>query len=202
MSNPKFSIIIPSHNGIPHITKALESCVSQSFKDYELIVVCDACTDNTEKVAKAYGAKTVVVDYHRDGLSRNAGLNIATGEWILFLDDDDWWLHEFVLQQLDSVTKLDIKDDIIFFSIIYKDRGYYQQTADHYEKFVAGHCIKREFIGGTRFSDKEWGSDYEFFDRLLMKRPECVFWNMPMYYYNFNRSGSLTYRWLKGEIGK
>lgn len=198
---PKFSIIIPSHNGIPHITKALESCVTQSYKDYELIVVCDACDDNTENVAKAYGAKTINVCFYRDGLSRNAGLDIATGDWILFLDDDDWWLHEFVFQQLDAITEKQKDDDMIFFAIIYKGKGYYQQTPDHYEKFVAGHCIKRSFIGDTRFNDNTWGSDYDFFNQLLAKEPYCSFWNMPLYYYNWMREGSLTWRRVHETVG-
>ena len=201
MSNPLFSIIIPSHNGIPHITKALESCASQTFRDFELIVVCDACEDNTEKVAQAYGAKAVAVDVHRDGLARNAGIDIATGDWILFLDDDDWWLHEYVLQMLSDLLKDPNDYDIIFFSIIYKGRGYYQQTASHYEKFAAGHCIRRSFIGNTRFSSKQFGSDYDFFNGLLAKKPWCAFWSMPLYYYNHMRPGSLTHRWVHNEFG-
>ena len=202
MINPTFSIIIPSHNGIPHITKALESCKSQTYTDYELIVVADACDDNTEKVAQAYGAKTLAVDYHRDGLTRNAGLDIATGDYILFLDDDDWWLHEFVFMQIASLARKVPDNDIYFFSIIYKGRGYYMQTADHYERFVAGHLIRRSFIGDIRFNDKQFGSDYDFFDALIAKNPVCTFWNMPMYYYNHMRPGSLTYRWVKGEFNE
>ena len=57
----KFSIIIPAHNAGSTIGKTLESVRSQDFKDYEVIVVCDSCEDNTEEVAKSYGAITAVV---------------------------------------------------------------------------------------------------------------------------------------------
>ena len=86
----KFSIIIPAYNAADRIHKALESVKSQAFTDYELIVVCDRCTDNTQQIAESYGARTLAVNYGRDGLTRNAGINMAQGEWLLFMDDDDW----------------------------------------------------------------------------------------------------------------
>ena len=51
----KFSIIIPAHNSAGYIQNALDSVAEQTFTDYELIVVCDSCTDNTEEIAKEYG---------------------------------------------------------------------------------------------------------------------------------------------------
>ena len=97
----RFSVIIPAHNAAGHIRKALDSVRSQTFRDYELIVVCDSCTDGTQQIAREYGARTETVEYHADGMTRNRGLELAQGEWILFMDDDDWWLHEYVLEMLD-----------------------------------------------------------------------------------------------------
>ena len=68
----RFSVIIPAHNSEKFISKALDSIKNQSCRDFELIVVCDRCTDNTKAIAESYGAKTLEVDYGRDGLSRNA----------------------------------------------------------------------------------------------------------------------------------
>ena len=86
----RFSIIIPAHNEEKNIRKLLDSIKSQTFTDYEVIVVCDSCEDATESIAKEYGARTLNVDYHTDGLTRNAGIDIAKGEWLLFIDADDW----------------------------------------------------------------------------------------------------------------
>ena len=113
---PKYSIIIPAHNAEDCLGRCLDSVVSQRVKDYELIVVCDACTDKTADVVRKYGEKPIIVDYQRDGLARNAGLDAARGEWVLFLDADDWWMHEYVLTQLDGV--LNPLWDILFFSFI------------------------------------------------------------------------------------
>ena len=90
----KFSIIMPAHNAAGFFKKALDSIEMQTYKDYELIVVCDACEDNTEEIARSYNAKVYSVDYKNEGPTRNFGLDKASGEWILWIDDDDWWLHE------------------------------------------------------------------------------------------------------------
>ena len=72
-NKPFFSVIIPAHNSQAYIRKGLESIRQQRFTDYELIIVCDACTDDTELVAKAYTDKVIVTEYGLDGMARNAG---------------------------------------------------------------------------------------------------------------------------------
>lgn len=191
MSNPKFSVIIPSHNGQDRIRKALNSVRGQKFKDYELIVVCDSCTDDTETVAKEYDAMVVTTDAHRDGLARNAGLDAATGEWILFLDDDDWFLHEYAFQILSEVIGQK-NEDMLFFSFIWKTKGYTEQTLFNQYVMAWCKCYRRSFIGDTRFNDKSFGSDVDFHHKLMKKKPTIMLWNTPLYYYNYMRKGSLT----------
>jgi glycosyltransferase involved in cell wall biosynthesis len=203
MSKPFFSIIIPSLNGEKHIRDALDSCIEQSFKNYEIIVVCDSCTDNTAEVARSYNAKVIEVDCHRDGLARNAGIDAATGEWILFLDDDDWWLHEFCLQQIwETIQKSNLNTDVVMFDIIWHGQYYCRQSELHYEKMTAGHCFRRSFIGDTRWSDQKYSADTNFFDQLLMehRNPHFVFMKVPIYFYNYMRPGSLSDKHCKGEL--
>ena len=116
----RFSIIIPAHNSASFIRNALESIKKQTFKDYELIVICDNCNDNTQQIAEEYGAITERVGFGRDGLTRNRGLEKARGEWVLFMDDDDWWLHEYVLAQLDQKLKENPNIDMLCFSFIHR----------------------------------------------------------------------------------
>ena len=193
----KFSIIIPAYNASGHIRKALESIRVQSFTDYELIVVCDSCTDDTEAIARAYGAQTKAVDFHRDGLTRNAGLDMASGEWILFLDDDDWLLHEFVLSQL-AVKTSQIDCDIIAFAFIWKHQGYAPprrggiRGGGYFWPAVWNKCYRRDFIGDTRFNSKWSVSDLDFTNALFAKHPRIQVWDMPLYYYNYMRPGSIT----------
>lgn len=189
----KFSIIIPAHNSAGYIQNALDSVVEQTFEDYELIVVCDSCTDNTEEIAKEYGARTVAVDYHCDGLTRNKGIEMAQGEWVLFIDDDDWWLHEFVLDQLNS--RINDAIDILCFSFIFRGIKYADPLGNGGSYWVAcwNKCYKRSAIGSSRFSDTTDGSaDVQFFSQMFNKGLRIATWDMPMYYYNYYRSGSIS----------
>ena len=188
----KFSIIIPTHNGATYIRKALDSVKSQTFKDYELIVICDACEDNTAEIAASYGAKVLTVDYKNDGLTRDAGLDAATGDWILFMDDDDWWLHEFVLKQLAGKLR---NEDILAFSFIFKGFNYCEPLSNGggtYWPAVWNKCWKRSFIGDTRFPNVTPNSDAYFHAAMFGKKPKVVNWDMPLYYYNYMRPGSLS----------
>ena len=192
---PRFSIIIPAHNDEFRIQKALDSVRQQSFKDYELIVVCDACTDATAVVAKMYTNNLIEVDFHRDGLSRNAGLDIAVGDWILFMDSDDCWLHEFVLEELAGQIAAQ-EFDVMAFGFIWRNVGvaYPLHNGTQLWPNVWSKLWRRKFIGDTRFSD-EWSvSDLGFTQAVINKRPRLVTWDMPMYYYNYMREGSITER--------
>lgn len=192
----RFSIIIPAHNASGHIRKALETVKSQTFTDYELIVVCDSCTDDTEQIAKEYGAKTEAVEYHADGLTRNRGIELAQGEYVLFIDDDDWWLHEYVLEMLDEKIRSIPLADIICFSFIFRHLGY----AAPIRKCNGQHwiacwckCYKRTAIGDARFSGITDGSaDVQFFIEMFSKGLCTYNWDMPLYYYNYWREDSIS----------
>ena len=110
---PKFSMILPMHHCEKFARRMLDSIAAQDYKDYELICVCDACEDDSAGLARSYGARVEEVDFHRAGLSRNRGLEVATGEWLLFADDDDWLLHEFVFSQIADMAGKNGEDILV-----------------------------------------------------------------------------------------
>ena len=188
---PKFSVIMPAHNAEGFIRKALDSIRSQHFTDYELIVVCDACEDNTARVAREYDARVFTTNGHCEGPPRNKGLDMAIGEWVLFMDDDDWWLHEYVLDVLDDVVG-NLNEDMLFFSFIWKHIGYIRQTPERNFVAVWNKCWRRSFIGDTRFGTEPYGADEGFHKRCMAKKPSAVFLDNPLYYYNYFREGCLS----------
>ena len=194
----KFSVIIPAYNSAGHIRKALESVRAQTFKDYELIVVCDSCSDDTEKVAEEYGAITERVEFHADGPTRNRGIELAQGEWVLFMDDDDWWLHEYVLHQLSEKIDREPWADIIAFSFIFRHIGYARPIRKcNHSMWIACwcKCYRRTAIGDARFSGVTDGSaDVQFYTQMFNKGLRVCFWDMPLYYYNYWREESISER--------
>jgi glycosyltransferase involved in cell wall biosynthesis len=96
--NPKVSVIIPVYNGARFLGRAIESVVSQTYPNWELIVVDDGSTDETLRVLSAFGSRLQVIRQENLGQSvaRNTGMQSARGEYIAFLDSDDMWDSEFL----------------------------------------------------------------------------------------------------------
>ena len=183
----RFSIIIPAHNSAKYITRALDSIVMQTFKDYELIVVCDSCVDDTELIARRYGAKTLRVDFGQDGYTRNVGIEKATGDILLFMDDDDWWLIPTVMQEIDEA----IGDaDVLRFGFIWGEYGYHP-PGDYYACW--NKAFKRDFVGGVRFSSLAKVSDVDFHQGIMRKAPVIRDIDRCFYYYNYMREGSQSW---------
>jgi GT2 family glycosyltransferase len=91
--NPKFSVIIPAYNSAATLAKAVESVIEQTWSAHEIIVIDDGSTDNTLQVAREFGDKIRIIHQYNAGVSvaRNRGVDVATGDWLAFLDADDWY---------------------------------------------------------------------------------------------------------------
>ena len=89
------SIIVPVYNAAPYLPQCLDSLVNQTYRDIEIICVNDGSTDNSLDILKAYAerdSRILVIHQENQGLSdaRNKGLKNARGEWVMFVDSDDW----------------------------------------------------------------------------------------------------------------
>ncbi len=100
----KISVVIPAYNAASSIEAAIDSCLEQSHKPYEIIVVDDASIDNTIEIAKQYKEIKIVSLEKNSGPSaaRNKGWDTATGDIIAFLDSDDSWVSN-KLETIDHV---------------------------------------------------------------------------------------------------
>ena len=109
MSSPKFSVIIPTYNRGYMIMPTLESLFKQSFKDFEIIVVDNCSTDNTEEVLKPLidTGKIKFIKHDKNyerAKSRNTGMDNAQGEFVTFLDSDDFLYENCLKKAMEFAT--------------------------------------------------------------------------------------------------
>ena len=98
----KISVVIPTHNREKFIVSAIESVMQQNYRNMEIIVVDDGSTDRTQEVLERFRDKVTYIYQESSGAgaARNTGINYAEGEYIAFLDSDDFWLPRKIEQQL------------------------------------------------------------------------------------------------------
>lgn len=96
MNIPFFSVIIPTYNRASFIKKAIQSVIDQTFTDFELIVIDDASTDNTGEIVQSFSDSRIIYVRNETNfercISRNKGITLAKGNYICFLDSDDYHL--------------------------------------------------------------------------------------------------------------
>lgn len=133
---PLISIIIPSYNHGVYIEKALQSLLSQTYTNWEAVVVDNYSTDDTNEIlAKIIDPRFKIVKIHNKGViakSRNLGIKNATGQWIAFLDSDDFWNND----KLEKCSQYFETADFIYHKLRLK-----------FENFTLLKCIRRETKG-------------------------------------------------------
>jgi len=160
----KVSIIIPTYGRSDLLTRAIDSVLTQTHQDIEIVVVDDNHSDSesrlqTENMLKRYLGDSRVIYYKRDkngggAAARNSGIEQATGEYITFLDDDDYYHPEKIEKQLAFLRKggFDVclcDMDILKGSVISKE-NYYKAACDDIENFVLSGVAFTPMIFMTR----------------------------------------------------
>ena len=118
------SVIVPIYNVAPYLRKCVDSLLVQDILDYEIILVDDGSTDSSGTICDEYAEKysqVSVVHKENGGLSdaRNVGLNHTSGEYVIFMDSDDFWSDKDDLTKLVDVAKESPECDFIGFNCSY-----------------------------------------------------------------------------------
>lgn len=211
---PLLSVILPVYNVAPYLRRSVDSVISQSYKNMEIILVDDGSTDGSSEICDEYKKKDnriIVIHQANGGLSdaRNKGLNTSSGEWIAFLDSDDW-IHPSMYETLIDLAIEQNADMITCKSVnCYEDgstedsnstgemrvfssddmiRGLWDQKYIRFE--VWNKIWKRSLIGDVRFKERQVCEDIRF-DRLVFPDVnKCVYIDKPLHYYLKARPGS------------
>ena len=210
------SIIIPVFNAEEYLDKCIQSVLSQSYKNWELILVNDGSTDNSGMICDKFAKTDSRIHYiQKDNTgvadTRNLGLNHTKGDYIMFLDSDDYWRYDNVI---DTLVKKAIENelDIIRGNYVRIDednneleedekniinKKYHHKTISSIEfqrniLCIGGYylwvCLfKKEVIKNFRFK-KEWNflEDMEFFSNLLTNPLRCM--HIDYYFYTYNNN--------------
>jgi len=203
------SVIIPTYNRAHLVGRAIQSVLNQTYQDFELIIVDDASTDNTEDVIKEFQQKDNRIiylkhDQNKGGsAARNTGIKISKGKYIAFLDSDDEWFPEKLEKQMNYIQssnygfmycnmiindktnntkknlKIDFKDDI-FIDLLKNGSGICTSALLVKQSLL-------EKVGGFDESLPSY-QDYDFLLRLSQKA-KCGFLDEILLFYNLDENG-------------
>lgn len=163
---PRFSVVIPAHDARRDVGRAISSVQQQTFSDHEIIVVCDSCSDGTEDEVRRFGVEPVVIHGGGAGPARNAGLERARGDYVLFLDSDDYYLRSDAFELLDQALTRD-PVDILHFDFMWAQQRYAAIDANgEMVPMVWCKAFLRSAIEHMRFVNITPGQDGEFTKRI------------------------------------
>lgn len=208
------SVIMPVYNAETNVGKAIESVLSQTVSDFELIIIDDRSNDGSRKIIEYFAScddriKTIFNSTNA-GVSeaRNTGLDFARGELIAFCDADDVWLPHKLEKQIPLAIKygashsryyeIDVKDNIRTVRLFPIKVGYLNLKVRN-QIAHSSFLIKREHLNGLRFNSI-YHEDYEFLMRVFQKNFNSVSPRMPLLKYRWTSNGLSGSR-LKSLVG-
>lgn len=211
------SIIMPSYNTASYIAETVQSVLAQTYKNWELIIVDDCSTDDTDEIVKPFLADERIKYFKNEknsgaAVSRNLALREAKGKWIAFLDSDDLWMPEKLEKQIAFM----------------EENGYHFSYTDYIEvdeaskpngKKVTGpkkitragmfnYCwpgcltvmYDAETIGLIQIADIKKNNDYAMWLKVCQKA-DCYLLDETLALYRRGRAGSVSTHGIKTMIG-
>ena len=144
------SVVVPAYNVEKYVTKCINSLATQSFHDTEIILVDDGSTDSTSSICDELASQyNQVFTYHKEngGLSdaRNYGISKANGEFITFVDSDDYVSHLYLEELMDMMTD-DVQITMVNIQHVYEDKQPSNNATNKIEKITAKDAISRMLL--------------------------------------------------------
>lgn len=205
----RFSIIIPTYNVEKYIDRCIESVRKQTFNSYEIIIIDTASSDKTVEISTKYISDNIKLIQKGNnagpGGARNSGLNEACGEYIIFLDADDYLNNNTVLERLNN-TIGNNKPDVVYMGFqISGNREElviptpetctkkYKAALDKYAN-VWSKCWRRDLIekNNIRFQEGKYYEDILFLYKSVMKTENYLIADYPVHTYISGRKNSIT----------
>ena len=208
MKDYRFSIIICGYNIEQYIENSIESVLNQGFTNYEILLINDGSKDNTlEKMKKYESDKVRIIHNEKNiglGASRNKGVQLAQGEYILYLDGDDTMYDNETLYRINEIVEKD-QADVTFFGVQYigGDNKMYLSNAENSTKearltcdvffCVPSKCWKTQFLrdNDITFIEDIYYEDMVYSMKATILSKRLSYGEFPIFNYYRNRPGSI-----------
>lgn len=222
MLRENITIIIPVYNTEKYLKRCLNSILTQTYKSYKIICVNDGSTDNSlkllEEYKKNYPDKIQIINQPHQGpaQARNLGMHNANGDYILFVDSDDF-IDNNLLYELNN--KLKTSPDIVIFGVktFYENKkrtrhGQYssklfknkfsKNNLFNFHSICVNKLYKRNFLieNDIYFSNLNTGEDQSFFIKAAILGENIEIIKKDLYNYRKLRKNSLTYNHIKNDL--
>ena len=216
----KISVIVPVYNVERFLRECIESIISQTYKDLEIILVNDGSTDKSPLICEEYkkiDARVIVLHKENGGLSdaRNKGIDISTGEYIGFVDSDDFIENDMYELLLNNIKK--VEADIATCGVIsekVKDKNFYKEEIivnahDGLKEMLMERSMntsacdklyKRSLFDEIRYPKDKLYEDLYTTYKLLHKANKIVISNQKKYYYRYNENSITKSKFNKNKM--
>ena len=215
MNDPLISVIVPVYKVEKYLDECVESIVNQTYRNLEIILVDDGSPDNCPQMCDDWAkrdARIRVIHKENGGLSsaRNAGLDVCTGEYISFIDSDDWLelnAYEELIQEVHRTNcpvvmfgSLDCRGtkqviSYVFAHEIFEVNDLLELYLYHRHHMCGSTCDKmyrREFIQDIRYPLCIQSEDYVFLAELYFRKPRIAVLNKYFYHYRIRENSICT----------
>lgn len=210
---PKISVIVPIYNSGKYLDKCLQSLLNQTFKDFEIIAINDGSTDNSLDILNNYQDSRIKIKTQKNSgqaNTRNNGLKIAKGEYIIFIDSDDY-VDTNMFEKLIEIGDYDIicfdyfiqNNNKDTYMKVLKDYSSKEITPKEYLFSDMGPCnkmFKREFLNkhNFKFPENIIYEDYASIPVLAKYNPKVYYLNKAFFHY-VHHEGSTTHNEIYKE---
>jgi glycosyltransferase involved in cell wall biosynthesis len=204
----KVSIIITAYNVEKYIKEAIDSCINQTYKDLEIVIVEDCSTDSTKQIIEQYNDPRIKIIQHEKnlgcGLAKRSGIKAVTGEYFILLDADDWLDPNFIEIAIKNATDTDA-DIVMGNTIKYNSNGDVdiQQDIENNEILIGiyklvknntletanNKLIRTSLRNKITWSDRRYFEDTQTLIQILFHANKISCINKPCFHYRYNEKG-------------
>jgi len=182
VKTPVFSVILPTYNRADMLPRAIRSVIGQSFREWELIIIDDGSTDDTSVVVKEFSDARIIYLYQENterSVARNRGIEHAYGEYICFLDSDDFYLPDHLNEFYKKISESSERITFLFSEHLPEAFDFtYNSPGEFVLQKVIGPpqvCIYSEVLKEIQFNPKlTVGEDLNLWLRILVKYPSIT----------------------------